>query len=201
MRVGPNSVGLLMAPGAGGLHLGSPGDIHEYSSSSTFQHSKVLMGYPFPQSSFLPEILPLSVSCISASIIMESIDFTIDETDPEISRTSGNFSVLKAHGLLRRYINSSADPGSISQFAAEIHNMLSANDGGQDDGDDEKDGEKGAEKVSNPWWEHTMFAHTLVNFIGKIPHSHRAQDDIVRLLVRLKSSTKLNIPVHDEQYV
>lgn len=120
---------------------------------------------------------------------MEEIDFTIDETDPEVLQASGNFTPLKAHRLLQRYLESSSDPDSLTRAAAEIHNMLCAHDGPT------------GEEKSNAEWEHTMFIHTLLDLVGKSPHSHRAQDDIVRLLVRLQSSTKLNVVVHDKQYV
>ena len=118
----------------------------------------------------------------------EDIDFTIDETDPEVEQGSGSFTVLKAHRLLQKYLESS-DLSSITRTAAEIHNMLCAQNA-DPNGDDSK-----AE------WEHTGFTHTLLDLVGKIPHSHRAQDDIIRLLVRLNSSTKLNIAVDDKEYV
>ncbi|KAJ5326653.1 hypothetical protein MYU51_001913 [Penicillium brevicompactum] len=118
---------------------------------------------------------------------MEDIDFTIDETDPEVQQGSGNFTVLKAHYLLQKYLKSS-DLSSITHTAAEIHNMLCVQNA-DPNGDD-----------SNAEWEHTMFTHTLLDLVGKIPHSHPAQDDIIRLLVRLKTSTKLNIAVNDPEY-
>lgn len=50
-------------------------------------------------------------------------------------------------------------------------------------------------------WEHCMFFHTLWDLVVKIPHFHRGHDDIVRLWVRLQSSTKLNEVVDDKEGV
>ena len=117
---------------------------------------------------------------------MQEIDFAIDETDPEVLQASGNFSVLKAHRLLQEYLQTAAsDPNSVANTASQVHRMLCAQDGDSET------------KESRAEWEHGMFTHVLLDLVGKIPHSHRAQQDLVNLLVMLKSSTKLNSVVND----
>ncbi|KAJ5714550.1 uncharacterized protein N7483_011731 [Penicillium malachiteum] len=119
---------------------------------------------------------------------MANIDFSIDETDPDVTAACGNFSVLKAHRTLQEYLEACEDtPGALLCTVARIDLMLSPHN------------KESREKEAKAEYEHRMFYQKLLDLVCKIPYSHPAQAHLVSLLGQLSKSRSLNS--HKECFV
>ncbi|KAJ6023991.1 hypothetical protein N7540_004788 [Penicillium herquei] len=57
---------------------------------------------------------------------MEDIDFSIDETDDEVTALVGKFSELKAHRILQHYLETcQSDSNALSNACKQISEILS----------------------------------------------------------------------------
>ncbi|KAJ6023993.1 hypothetical protein N7540_004790 [Penicillium herquei] len=112
---------------------------------------------------------------------MANIDFSIDETDPDVTTLCGNFSVLKAHRPLQEYLEACEDaPGALLCTVGRIDFMLSPHN---------KES-RGIEAKTE--YEHRMFYQVVLDLVCKIPYSHPAQAHLVCLLGLLSKSRSLN---------
>ncbi|OJJ51771.1 hypothetical protein ASPZODRAFT_163556 [Penicilliopsis zonata CBS 506.65] len=117
---------------------------------------------------------------------MSTIDFSIDETDPEVTALCGQTSVLKVHRILQHYLETCEnDPKSFSNALTQLDAMLHSID-------PKDEGKEGSAST-----EHTAFSWTLIDLALKVPYSHPAQDHLVSLLAHLRKSVKLNKAVLD----
>ncbi|KAJ5718549.1 hypothetical protein N7488_004195 [Penicillium malachiteum] len=106
---------------------------------------------------------------------MANIDFSIDETDPDVTTVCGRFSVLKAHRMLQEYLENCEDsPDALLSAVANIDLMLSPHN------------KESRAKEAKAEYEH----------LCKIPYSHPAQAYLVSLLGQL--SKLRNLISHEE---
>ncbi|KAJ5109438.1 hypothetical protein N7456_006113 [Penicillium angulare] len=119
---------------------------------------------------------------------VSDIDFSIDDTDPEVTAVVGKFSVLKAHRALQHYLETcQQDPTSLEKTLFKIDAMLCS-----------RDPKKKKKKEDAAEHEHGMFTHVLLDLVWKIPYHHSAQDDLVRLVISMQNMAKLGTIAEDK---
>ncbi|KAJ5638684.1 hypothetical protein N7528_001074 [Penicillium herquei] len=112
---------------------------------------------------------------------MANIDFSIDETDPEVTTVCGKFSVFKAHRTLQEYLEDFEDsPGALLSAVGHIKLMLSPHN------------KENRAKEAKAEYEHRMFCQKVLDLVCKIPYSHPAQAYLVSLLGQLSKLRSLN---------
>ncbi|KAJ5714549.1 uncharacterized protein N7483_011730 [Penicillium malachiteum] len=114
---------------------------------------------------------------------MEDIDFSIDETDPDVTTEwktlVGKFSDLNVHKILQKYLETcQTDIEALANACKQIEDIISWPD------------LKKQKKKDRAEHEHHMFFDVLLDLVQKIPYSHPAHGYLV-ILLKVQFPTKL----------
>ncbi|KAJ5638685.1 hypothetical protein N7528_001075 [Penicillium herquei] len=106
---------------------------------------------------------------------MQDIDFSIDETDSDVTSEwktlVGKFSDLKVHRILQKYLETcQTDINALPNACKQIEDIISWPNS------------KKQKKKDRAEREHHMFFDVLLRLVSKIPYSHPAQGYLVILL-------------------
>lgn len=119
-----------------------------------------------------------------ASLSLQSLDLQIDETDPDLKETYGNYSQFNAFRVLKTYLEPSDNELSATEAADQLFGMLPTNS-----------------EVKEPGFSRTSLGDVILDVAQQIPYSHPSQVHLVRLLLWLRDSRNISLQYGDQDQV
>lgn len=119
-----------------------------------------------------------------ASLGPQTLDLQIDETDPDLKETCGNYSAFIAFQVFKRYLQSSDGELSTKEAADQLFRVLPTN-----------------AEVKKSGFSSTSLGHVILDAAQQIPYCHSSQVWLVRLLLWLRDWRNISLQFGDQDQV